>query len=99
MRVRAKTLSLIEALEKIANARLVQAAERVEAAQRFAKKLAEMTTEDRNEIESIQAFWDDLMNRLGLHEPLDREGQLTVLRNTPREIRNRYREILHKHQD
>ena len=95
----AKTLRRLKALEEIVNARIAEAAERAEEEERFARKLEKMTAEDRGEVESIQAFWEELMNRLGLHKPLDREGKLTVIRNTPREVRNRYREILHRYQD
>jgi hypothetical protein len=65
----------------------------------FANKLANMTTDDRAEIESICACFENTAKRLGLCEPLGREGQLAVLRKTPAEIRHRYSEILRKYPD
>jgi hypothetical protein len=97
--VRSTALKRIEALEKLAATRLAEEAERARAAERFERKLEAMTVEERAEIESIQAFFENTADRLGLHEPLGPEGELAVIRNTPAEMRHRYSEILGRYKD
>jgi hypothetical protein len=89
----------IEALEKLRADRLAEQARRSSAAERFARKLEKMTAVERAEIEAIQSHWENMADQLGLRQPLGREDQLTVLRNTPAEIRRRYREILDRYPD
>jgi len=58
-----------------------------------------MSPRERAEIKSIHAFWENLAERLHLREPFGREGQLTLLRNTPAEMRHRYLEIVQSYPD
>ena len=88
----------MEALQKLAAARIAEAKQRARAAEQFAKQLQKMTAEERAEIKSIQAYWHNTAKRLGLQEPLSREASLTVLRNTPAEV-IRYSKILAKYKD
>jgi hypothetical protein len=97
--VKASVRKRIRALEIVVAARIAEAEEREREDELFAQKLATMTTADRAEMQSIYASFENTAKQLGLCEPLGREGELTVLRNTPAEIRHRYREILDKYPD
>jgi hypothetical protein len=97
--VKASVRKRIRALEIVVAARIAVAEERSREDELFANKLANMTPDDRAEMESIYACFENTAKRLALCEPLGREGELAVLRNTPPEIRHRYREILAKYPD
>jgi hypothetical protein len=97
--VKAKVHKRIRALEIVVATRIAEAEERAREDERFAEKLATMTPDDRAEMESIHACFENTAKQLVLCEPLDHEGELAVLRNTPPEIRHRYREILAKYPD
>jgi hypothetical protein len=97
--VTAKARKRIEALEEFANARIAQEEERTRRAEVFRRKLEKMTLEERAEIDSIRAYWEELAGRLGLRGPMGRGAQLTLFRNTPLEILQRYLAIVRSYPD
>jgi hypothetical protein len=73
--VKASVRKRIRALEIVVSARIAVAEERSREDELFANKLANMTPDDRAEMESIYACFENTAKQLALCEPLDHEGE------------------------